>query len=449
MATVCAIECGSDAVIFVCCDLVGISDDIRDGVRSRLAQANPGFDPAKVIFNATHTHTAPEVRKSSPLSSPSGKVGVELGTQPIETYINWLVATLTDAIVAAWNARAEGAFTYGLGYAVLGRNRRWVDANGKATMYGLIPAKYASFRHIEGYEDHSLNLMATYDGSGELTGLIVNIPCTAQEGEHGFQIAADFWHEARALLRQRFGAGIFILPQVSAAGDLTSHLIWGKEAHERMLKLRGQTAFEFIAEQIADAIGDILPYIKGDVHRESILVHHSAIVDLPANKLTQSDVDNALADAEKWRASYEEELAKLEADPSIKTKNPRWYVAATQAYRRMQWLLRVKDRFEQQNADSTLPAEIHVVRLGDIAFATNPYELYLDFGIRIKVLSPAVQTFLVQLSGSGTYVPSHRSVLGGGYGSVPSSNPVGPNGGDRIVEYTTEQLTRLFPANNR
>jgi len=53
-----------------------------------------------------------------------------------------------------------------------------------------------------------------------------------------------------------------------------------------------------------------------------------------------------------------------------------------------------------------MPVEVHVIRLGDMAIASNRFELYLDFGIRIKARCPAVQTFVVQLAGQAG---SHES----------------------------------------
>ena len=105
------------------------------------------------------------------------------------------------------------------------------------------------------------------------------------------------------------------------------------------------------------------------------------------------------------------------------------------------------ERFEQQKGQPTLPTELHVVRLGDLAVATNRFEFYLDFGVRIKARSPAVETFLVQLAGPGTYCPSPRSVAGGGYGSLPASNPVGPEGGQVLTERTIQVIERLWSDN--
>ena len=88
--------------------------------------------------------------------------------------------------------------------------------------------------------------------------------------------------------------------------------------------------------------------------------------------------------------------------------------------------------------------ELHVLRLGELAIATNPFEYYLDFGVFIKARSPAVQTMLVQLAGGGSYCPSRRSLAGGGYGSLPASNPVGPEGGRKLAERTIEVLLGLW-----
>jgi len=79
-----------------------------------------------------------------------------------------------------------------------------------------------------------------------------------------------------------------------------------------------------------------------------------------------------------------------------------------------------------------------------MVFAANPFELYLDYGDRIKGRSKAVQTFLVQLSaGCGTYLPSGRSG-GTGYGSVPASSIVTVEGGNKLVEESIEAINELF-----
>ena len=91
-----------------------------------------------------------------------------------------------------------------------------------------------------------------------------------------------------------------------------------------------------------------------------------------------------------------------------------------------------------------MPVEITVLRLGGLAIVTNPFEYYLDFAHRIKARSPAAQTFVVQLAGAGSYVPTLRATAGKSYGAVPASNPVGPEGGQEVVEYTLGVLGEFW-----
>jgi hypothetical protein len=46
--------------------------------------------------------------------------------------------------------------------------------------------------------------------------------------------------------------------------------------------------------------------------------------------------------------------------------------------------------------------ELHVLRFGDVAIATNAFELFTEFGIQMKARSRALQTFVIQLAGPGS-----------------------------------------------
>jgi hypothetical protein len=442
-ATALALESGGEQAVFVSCDLVGIPNDLRDSIRAHLRQGAEGLDPMKVIFNATHTHTGPEVRIPDwSAGTTATTVGVELDAMDGNGYQPLAAQRIADVVRKAWAARAPGGLGFGMGYAVVGRNRRWTDTAGTATMYGKTDTPL--FSHIEGYEDHSLGLAATVDPAGKLTGLVVNVPCPSQVSELEFAISADYWCETRQELRRRFGKDLFILPQCSAAGDQSPHLIYDKRAAQRMLDLKGRTVRQEIAQRIANAVEEILPFVAATVDRTPQLTHRVEKIDLPLSALTQADVDSALAEADTQRLRYEEEMRKLAADPSLKNQ-PRWYMAPSDFHRRMKWLQAMATRFQQQTTKPDMPVEFHVLRLGDLAVATSPFEYYLDFGVFIKARSPAVQTLLVQLAGGGSYCPSRRSLSGGGYGSLPASNPVGPEGGRKLAEKTIEVLMSLWP----
>ncbi|WP_135553607.1 hypothetical protein [Paenibacillus cymbidii] len=447
-ATACAMESGREQIVFVSCDLINIPEPLRDRVRLQLQGQAEGLEPMRVVFNATHTHTAPEHRlpaRDSDHTSIGGSK-LELDVRPVEDYVNFLSERLVEVIVRAWQLRKQGGIAFGLGYAQVGRNRRWVDKDGKSTMYNGEPALYDSFRHIEGHEDHSVQLLASYDANRQLTGLIVNLACPSQETMEEFLISSDFWHETRIEIRRRFGEELFILPQCSVAGDQSPSLLYDHKANERMLKLKGRSMREEIAHRIAASIEEMVPYISRQVDYHPILRHQARTVQLALNQLTAADVEQAQMEIDKLLLQYRQEKLKLD-NQAERHQQPRWYVPLTAAYRRILWNQRVITRYEQQKTVSTQTTELHLVRLGDVAFATVPYEYYLDFGIQIKLRSPALQTFLVQLTGQGSYVPSLRSVKGGGYGSVPASNAIGPEGGQELADHLVNGLRELWKEN--
>ncbi len=250
------------------------------------------------------------------------------------------------------------------------------------------------FSHIEGYEDHAVNLLCTYDAGKKLTGMIVNLACPSQVSENSYLLSADYWHETRMELRRRFGANLCILPQNSASGDQSPHVLINQAAEARMLHLKGLTERlpekldhnlgapealrREIALRIADAIGAILPAINRDIDMAPVFRHLAATVDLSRRNLSQSDVDEALAEAEKTRARYEELRADLAAHPE-KKQAPRWYASITAAYRRVKWYERVPERYAIQQTQPRLPIEAHVLRLGGVALATNPFRILRGF----------------------------------------------------------------------
>jgi hypothetical protein len=106
------------------------------------------------------------------------------------------------------------------------------------------------------------------------------------------------------------------------------------------------------------------------------------------------------------------------------------------------------DRYEaQQKADPLCPIQMHVIRLGDVAIATNPFELFLDYGVQIEARSPAQQTILIQLASPldfGYYVPTPRAIPAGGYSAIVEQSLVGPEGGQALVQRTVQTIAELW-----
>ena len=180
-ATALAVSAGdgeSERAIFITCDLVSISDNLRDAVRKRIAAELPELAPSSIVLNATHTHTAPLARTESDEKKRMGasiiRDEIKLPVMDAGEYIEWASERIAGAAVSAWRERSAGSIGYALGHAVVGRNRRSVYGKGESRMYGNTSAD--DFTHIEGYEDHSVNVLATWNAEEKLTGVVVNVP---------------------------------------------------------------------------------------------------------------------------------------------------------------------------------------------------------------------------------------------------------------------------------
>jgi len=418
-------------VIFVSCDMVGVTADVLERVRKGLAQRLSDFDPRHLILSATHTHTA-MVLDMDKYPLPTDEI-----MTPDEC-ADMFVDRVADVAAEAWGALRPGGVSWAFAQAVVGHNRRAVFADGSAKMYA--DTSTPDFESIEGYEDHSVDLLYTFDEREKLTGMIVNLACPSQETEGERFVSADFWHEARAEIRSHVGDGVFVLPQCAPAGDQSPHLLFNKDLERVMRERRGLTSRQEIGRRIARAVVDGLEGARRDVRWDLPLAHHVERLPLPRRMVTDEEREQALS-----------EIAALEADTEIEASQKQSFLRRNR---------RVLARYEAQAAEPHLSVDLHVLRLGDAAFATNPFELFLDYGTRIKARSAALQTFCIQLTcGSSGYLPTTKAVqarphvkdkaklgFSGNYGAGVASNQVGPEGGQLLADRTVERIREMWQA---
>ncbi len=412
-----------DLAIMISCDLVAIRNGIQEKLRAKLAPLLPNVDGRKVFLSATHTHTAPvttELKDSPHLYN----IPVEGVMQP-DAYVEFLIERLAQAAVQAWQSRKPGGVSWTLGQAVVGHNRRAVYADGHAQMYGK--TNMPNFRNIEGGEDHAVETLFFWDAEKRLRAVAINLACPAQEVEGRSAINADFFHEVREQLKAKLALPeLTVLGWVSAAGDQSPHLMYRKAAEERMLKARGLTRLEEIGRRITAAVMDTMEISKADIRTNAPFSHTVSEPSLPPRKISPREYEDS---------------KKLVAEFSA-LQNPDNRMRASLDRERA-----VMSRFEDGDKLPPVTIELHVLRLGDVAIATNPFELYLDYGVQMKARSPAEQTFLIQLAaGSRKYLPTPKAIEGGSYSALPMSNLVGPEGGQVLVDETVQAIRNLWPA---
>ncbi len=437
-ATALALESENQAqgFILVSVDCVQISLYVQQAFRRLIAERLPGFNPDQIVLHGTHTHTAPQ--QSAP---ESWYPPLPDSFKAPEAYGDFLAERLARVAAEAWQARRLGGIAWGQSFAAVGFNRRSCYLNGQAIMYGSTADPM--FSHVEGNCDHSVNLLYTFDPENQLTGVLVNVACPSQCTENLSEISADYWHEVRVDLRGRLGAGLFILPQCSAAGDQSPHHTINQAAEERMTRLMGFMDHNelfviaqrrVIGRRISQAVEEALPAVRNDIRTSVELTHEQSVFPVPRRLLTPWETN----ESNRIIAEANQKLALIkEADPISAAYSVPY---AQKVY--YTWALARHAR--QQAGDLEMPVVVHAMRIGDVAMTTNRFEYYLDFGQRIKARSRALQTFVVQLAGEGAYLPTARSVAGGGYGSWFASSPASAEAGTKIVEESLRLINQWF-----
>ena len=422
-ATALALEVKGDAVaeqaVFLSCDLP--FEDWKEDLFRELEGRCPDLDRSKITVNGTHTHNAPATRSGvydEPKNDPDFMTPDE--------YRRWLAAELADVVETAWNKRRHGGLSRGFGYAVIGRCRRAVYSDGSARMYGDTDRE--DFRGIESCDDHAVNMLFTRDSAGELTGILVNLACTSQCLEHLEAFSADFWHDVRELIADRYGPDVYVLPQCAPAGDMSPHLLADRTEEKDLRDRMGVDACGIVARRLMAAVDEALSTASPN---EDIVTFEHQVKNWRVPRMMVTD--------------EEYELEKRIPEMSEQERAAQHY-----AFQRI-WpfgpVCDLVSRYERQKDNLQHHVESHVIRLGDVVFATNPFELFVEYGMQIRCRSRALQTFLVQLadgSGDAFYLPTQRALDGGHYSAQIKSCWVGPEGGQLLVDRTVAAINALF-----
>ncbi|MEA4889648.1 MAG: hypothetical protein VB070_09325 [Clostridiaceae bacterium] len=390
--------------------------------------------------------------------------GIEIASS--DEYRDFLSTQAAEAINEAYLKRESGGIAYGYGYAVVSHSRRTIyfddvskrpgvqsngyRVDGHGVMYGN--TNDDNFSHYEAGADHFVNLLYTFNAAGALTGAIINVPCPSQNSEGEYRLSADYWNDVRVAIRKQYG-NIYILSQCAAAGDLSPRILHYKKAQERRFRLKyemsqskdgvNQTelaARKDIAERIAAAFTEVLSWAKKDIKTSLPLSHIVETIYLSKRRISQDEL--------KFATKQLEELNKIPFKTGSADLKKQLAENSSLAAQRNRFV-RIIDRFETQDAEPKLPMELHVLRIGDIAFASNRFELYMDYMHRIQARSPFEQTFIIQLAGTpgvdgGTYLATERGAEDKGYSACLFCNLVSPQGGQELVEETVDVLKKIY-----
>ncbi len=415
LATALALDTGEEQAIMVACDLVNVGREYVEEIRARVVEQLPGFDGRKLLINATHTHTGPVLQPGSYKDPEPGVMG------PLE-YAPFFCERAAEAAVQAWKNRESAAISHALGHAAVGFSRIAVYADGKSQMYGK--SDRDDFVGLEGGHDHGLELLFLWDAQDMMTGVVINIACPSQVVEGQRYLSADYWGPVREHIQRLYGEQVSVYPMISAAGDQSPRDLVRRGRGEP--DMRAEAGMREMAQRIVNGVQYAHDAAQSNKSSNPVFRHHTEELALPVRLVTDEEAAEARKDVDGLCAAGDIQPGSRDAAMLRRASG-------------------VVNRYERQNSEDTFAMDLNVIRLGDVAIATNPFQLYLEYGMRIKGRSNAAQTFLVQLANDrGRYLPTRRAVAGGAYGSQITSNEVGPEGGEVLVERTVALINTMW-----
>ena len=135
-------------------------------------------------------------------------------------------------------------------------------------------------------------------------------------------------------------------------------------------------------------------------------------------------------------AEYNNIIDQVEKDPNCAARVAfmarDWHHGAVQRYEHLQriWMRRTV-------RDTRRPDR----RRGD---PLQSLRAVLPVRHRIKRVRKQRETFILQMSGFGSYLPTERAQAAGSYSAIPQSSIIGPAGGQMLVDKTVGLIDQLW-----
>jgi hypothetical protein len=375
---------GARTIALVVVDSCMIDRGLMDAAKRRAAEAT-GIPVSQMLISATHSHTAPAV------------VGV-FQTEPDAAYRAFLTERIAAAIAKAHANREPAEVGWGLGRdETMVFCRRWLMQPGKAprNAFGGTADDRAQMHpghqnpdaiRPTGPVDPAIGLLSVRTPEGRPIALLANYGMHyVGVGIAGGSCSADYFGRFCDLVEKELGTEGAKHPFVALLANGTS----GESYCQDYARPRqSEKNLDFVAASVAK---NALDAYRAIAHRPyAPIVMREALLRL----------DRRMPDADELaRAKVVYDAVKAEGRPAR---------TLDEIYARETVLLAA-------GAPDT-EVKLQAIRVGDLAVAAIPCEVYAETGLALRAVSPAAVTFTLPLAnGYDGYLPPPEQFPLGGY----------------------------------
>lgn len=345
---------GKEQIIFITNDLLYIDKKSTARIRAGISQKT-GVPVSCILIAATHTH-----------SGPITVEGAISGNDPVVPTVDpELVQLLEYRIMDAAQCAFQNAEPAQIGYTI-------VDGTGVGT----------NRRNPMWASDSEVPLMVVKNTDGAYIAcmMVCSMHPTVMH-EDSKLYSGDFPAYTRDLLQKKYlGSMCPVLYFTGAAGNQSPRHVTKSNTFEEAKRIGGI---------LAEAAGNALK--KGlNFHSHVDVSCSSHSVDLPRRSFLS--VEETDKNRKRALTLLESLRAKKTDSKEIRTAEVDWFGAEEQYY---------LSKLAEENKleiyyQSSLPAEIQIMKVGELIFVAWPGEIFVEYALRLKEQSE--NTFLITLA---------------------------------------------------
>jgi|GEM_PF-191533 len=355
-------------------DLIGLEYTTCEDIKNRIAKATD-ISAANIVMWATHTHSGPD----------TGMRMYQGTGDSIDAYLEDMSVKVIAATSKVNEKYEEVILKAGKSHVTdLSFNRRLVKKDGSVVM-NFEEFNVNDITGTTGPIDKELITLSVWDKNDKLFALLVNFTLhPAILVGYKWLISRDFINYLDEYVIDKYGTQVVTLFANGAEGNI-NHLNFQDPAQLR--------SFEE-AERIGKKLG---AYVSDTISDSSVLDGKirfiSEKVTIPLRKITEEE--------KQWTNMVLERDKDLDEDmlDGIPDK--------TYAKMIKGMLVRKDKKFE---------TVLQGMAIHNFAFVTFPGEVYVEFGLKVKELSPYKSTMIIGMANSQSgYIPKKEAFSQGGY----------------------------------